>query len=135
MTCSVCAHKDNLRKMSLLDEASDETHYLRKLVVGYSGKEIDLTSDDACVITHNPESCPSCAEWYKTVREIGEANPYLFDKEGYVKGSVLKALSAEIQERLDEIGRLVAEHLKNVHDDTLEKQNKDEADNDRFRWS
>jgi hypothetical protein len=70
--------------MSLLDEASDETHYLRKLVVGYSGKEIDLTSDDACVITHNPESCPSCAEWYKTVREIGEANPYLFDKEGYV---------------------------------------------------
>jgi hypothetical protein len=121
--------------MSLLDEASDETHYLRKLVVGYSEKEIDLTSDDARVITHNPESCPSCAEWYKTVREIGEANPYLFDKEGYVKGSVLKALSAEIQERLDEIGRLVAEHLKNVHDDTLEKQTKDEADNDRFRWS
>jgi hypothetical protein len=121
--------------MSLVDEASDETHYLRKLVNGYSKNEIDLSSDAACKITHNPASCPSCAEWYKTVREIGEANPYLFDKEGYIKGSVLETLSSEIQERLNEIGRLVAAHLKKAHDSTLERQIQDAADNDRFRWS
>jgi hypothetical protein len=121
--------------MSLLDEASDENHYLRKLVIGYPQKEIDLTDDSTSIIAHNPESCPSCTEWYKTVREIGEANPYLFDKDGYLKRSVLEKLSSDIHERLNEIGRLISAHLKKVHDDTLEKQIQAEADDDRFRWS
>jgi hypothetical protein len=128
-------HKDTIRRMSLLDEASDETHYLRKLVIGYPQKEIDLTDDSTNVVVHNPESCPSCSEWYKAVREIGEANPYLFDKDGYLKSSVLEKLSSEIHERLSDIGRLVSAHLKKVRDDTREKQIRAEADDNRFRWS
>jgi hypothetical protein len=135
VACSRCAIKDKVHRMSLLDEASDETHYLRKLIIGYSQNEIDLTNDEACIITHKPESCPSCTEWYKSVREMGEANPYLFDKEGYIKGSVLETLSSEVQERLNEISRLVAEHLKKVHADTLARLAQEAAENDRFRWS
>jgi hypothetical protein len=59
----------------------------------------------------------------------------LFDKDGYLKRSVLEKLSSEIHERLNEIGQLVSSHLKMVHDDTLEKRIQAEADDDRFRWS
>jgi hypothetical protein len=135
VACSGCAIKDTIRKMGLLDEDSDETHYLRKLVIGYPQKEIDLTDDSTSIIAHNPESCPSCTDWYKAIREIGEANPYLFDKDGYLKRSVLEKLSSEIRERLNEIGQLVSSHLKMVHDDTLEKQVQAAADDDKFRWS
>ena len=131
--------KDNLQgRMSLSNKKSDESESLRRLLIGYSPDEIDLTQDGSLfVITHKPSSCSDCTEWFKDVRQIASDNPDLIggleSEFGYVKGSVFATLETGQRRRLEEIAQLVDKHLKTVHDDELARMTKEAAEKDQSR--
>jgi hypothetical protein len=131
------APEDNLQgRMSLSDKKSDESESLRRLLIGYSPDEIDLTQDGSLfVITHKPSSCSDCTEWFKDVRQI--ASPDLIggleSEFGCVKGSVFARLETGQRQRLEEIAQLVDKHLKTLHDDELARMTKEAAEKDQSR--
>jgi hypothetical protein len=112
--------KDNFPgRMSLSDKESDESESLRRLLVGYSADEIELTKDGSpFVITHKPSACSDCTEWFKDVRQITSDHPDLIggseSELGYVKGSVFATRETTQRRRLDEIAQLLDRHLKRV---------------------
>jgi hypothetical protein len=68
--------------MSLRDKKSDENEFLRRLLIGYSPDEIDLTGEGSpFVITHKPSSCSECTEWFKDARQIASDHPDLIGGE------------------------------------------------------
>jgi hypothetical protein len=124
--------------MSLSNKESDESESLRRLLVGYSPDEIDLTKDGSpFVITHKPSSCSDCTEWFKDIRQVASDNPDLIggseSEFGYVKGSVFATLETGQRRRLEDIARLVDKHLKTIHDDELAKMTKGAAEKDQSR--
>ena len=124
--------------MSLSDKKSDESEALRRLLIGYSSDDIDLTQDGSLfVITHKPSSCSDCTKWFKDVRQIASDNPDLIggleSEFGYVKGSVFATLETGQRQRLEEIAQLVNKHLKTVHDDELARMTKEAAEKDQSR--
>jgi hypothetical protein len=121
--------------MSLSDKKSDESESLRRLLIGYSPDEIDLTGEGSpFVITHKPSSCSECTEWFNDARQIASNHPDLIggseSEFGYVKGSVFATLEIGQQRHLEEIAQLVDKHLKKVHDDELARMTKDAAEKD-----
>jgi hypothetical protein len=58
----------------------------------------------------------------------------LFDKDGYVKGSVIGTLDIGQQRRLHEIGQLMDTHLKRVLDEEIARRTREAAEKDRFQW-
>jgi hypothetical protein len=118
--------------MSLSDKESHESQSLRRLLIGYSPDEIDLTRESSpLVITHKPSLCSDCTEWFNDARQIASDHPDLIDglesEFGYVKGSVFATLEIGEQRHLEEIARLVDKHLKKVHDDELARMTKNVA--------
>jgi hypothetical protein len=133
--CSGCTGEITFTEMSLIDKESDVSKSLRLLLIGYRQDEIDLTPDNSpFTIGHKPASCPLCTEWHKEVREIGRSHPDLFDKDGYVKESVIGTLDIGQQQRLHEIGQLMDTHLKKVYDEELARGTKEAAEEDQFQW-
>jgi hypothetical protein len=65
---------------------------------------------------------------------IGETHPDLFDRDGYVKGSVFSSLDIGQQRRLDEIGQLTDMHLKKAQDEELSRLTKADTEKDQFRF-
>jgi hypothetical protein len=123
--------RDSLHTMSLIDKESDVSKSLKLLLIGYRQDKIDLTRHNSpIIIGHKPASCPSCTEWYKKVREIGRAHPDLFDKDGYVKESVIGTLDIGQQRRLNEIGQLMDTHLKRVLDEEIARRTREAAEKD-----
>jgi len=120
--------------MSLSDKESHESQSLRRLLIGYSPDEIDLTTEGSpLVITHKPSLC-SARMVFNDARQIASDHPDLtggLESEfGYVQGSVFATLEIGEQRHLEEIARLVDKHLKKVHDDELARMTKDAANKD-----
>ena len=83
--------------MSLSDKESHESQSLRRLLIGYSPDEIDLTTEGSpLVITHKPSLCSDCTKWFNDARQIASDHPDLIggleSEFGYVKGSVFATL-------------------------------------------
>jgi hypothetical protein len=131
--------KDNLQgRMSLSDKKSDERESLRRLLIGYSSDDIDLTQDGSLfVITHKPSSCSDCTEWFRDVRRMASDNPDLIggleSEFGYVKGSVFATLETGQRQRLEEIAQIVNTNMKTIHYDDLARITKEAAEKDQSR--
>jgi len=112
--------------MSLFDKESDASKSLRLLVIGGRQDIIGLTQEDSpFLVDHKPSLCSECKAWYDEVRTIERAHYDLFDRDGYLTGSSFSALTIGQNQRLEEIGRLVGEHLQKVYHQELEKKMKE----------
>jgi hypothetical protein len=92
---AVCAPKiTSDGGMSLSDKESHESQSLRRLLIGYSPDEIDLTRESSpLVITHKPSLCSDCTDWFNDARQIASDHPDLIggleSEFGYVKDQYL----------------------------------------------
>lgn len=126
-----------IRKMSLTNKDSDVSQNLRKLLLAFrQNDEIDLTPylGAPFLIRHVPEECPTCKEAYQQVRNLGRANPDLFDEDGYVNEEVLVTIGADQQQRLHETAQRLDTHLKQFREQEQERLTKKAAERGRFQW-